>query len=98
MDQENQNKTRKRLFNTTGHAPAGEVGKLPPQATDLEEAVLGAMLLEREALSTVIDILSPEAFYKEQNGRVFTAMIALFNRSEPVDILTVTQELKRTAE
>src|SRR6188474_295649 len=93
---QDQNKTRKRILNT-GTSP-GEIGKLPPQAVELEEAVLGAMLLEREALSTVIDILSPEAFYKEQNGRVFQAMIALFNRSEPVDILTVTQELKRTGE
>jgi len=95
MTQDNQNKTRKRLLTPSVSNP-NEIGKLPPQAIELEEAVLGAMLLEREALSTVIDILSPEAFYKEQNGRVFAAMIALFNRSEPVDILTVTQELKRT--
>ncbi len=97
MNQDNQNKTRKRLINPAP-AVSGEMGKLPPQAVELEEAVLGAMLLEREALSTVIDILSKEAFYKEQNGRVFAAMVALFNRSEPVDILTVTQELKRTGE
>lgn len=97
MNQDNQNTTRKRLINPAP-AVSGEMGKLPPQAVELEEAVLGAMLLEREALSTVIDILSKEAFYKEQNGRVFAAMVALFNRSEPVDILTVTQELKRTGE
>lgn len=97
MNQDNQNKTRKRIL-TSSVPNTNEIGKLPPQAVELEEAVLGAMLLEREALSTVIDILSPEAFYKEQNGRVFSAMIALFNRSEPVDILTVTQELKRTGE
>jgi replicative DNA helicase len=97
MNQDNQNKTRKRLLSPLPAVP-GEIGKLPPQAVELEEAVLGAMLLEREALSTVIDILSKEAFYKEQNGRVYAAMVALFNRSEPVDILTVTQELKRTGE
>ncbi|MCU0359872.1 MAG: replicative DNA helicase [Bacteroidia bacterium] len=97
MNQDNQNKTRKRLLNPIPAVP-GEIGKLPPQAVELEEAVLGAMLLEREALSTVIDILSKEAFYKEQNGRVYAAMVALFNRSEPVDILTVTQELKRSGE
>src|SRR5436190_3878481 len=96
MNQDNQ-KTRKRILQQGVNNP-NEIGKLPPQAVELEEAVLGAMLLEREALSTVIDILSPEAFYKEQNGRVFAAMISLFNRSEPVDILTVTQELKRTGE
>lgn len=97
MNQDNQNKTRKRLLNPAP-TTSGEIGKLPPQAVELEEAVLGAMLLEREALSTVIDILSKEAFYKDQNGRVYAAMLALFNRSEPVDILTVTQELKRTGE
>lgn len=74
------------------------ITKLQPQAVDLEESVLGAMLLEKEALVTVIDILSPAAFYKEQNGRVFGAILNLFNRSEPVDILTITQELKRTGE
>jgi replicative DNA helicase len=97
MNQDNQNKARKR-FLSNPITNTGETGKLPPQAVELEEAVLGAMLLEKEALSTVIDILSPAAFYKEQNGRVYEAMMSLFNRSEPVDILTVTQELKRTSE
>ena len=97
MNQDNQNKTRKRIVSSTG-IPLTEIGKLPPQSIELEEAVLGAMLLEKEALSTVIDILSPESFYKEQNGKVFSAIVSLFNRSEPVDILTVTQELKRSGE
>ncbi|MGE0567630.1 MAG: replicative DNA helicase [Bacteroidia bacterium] len=97
MEQNNQNKIKKRL---TGNVlpNVNDIGKIQPQAVDLEEAVLGAMLLEREALSTVIDLLSPQAFYKDQNGKVFEAMIALFNRSEPVDILTVTQELKKRGE
>lgn len=97
MTQDNQNKTRKRIVTSTG-VSVTEIGKLPPQSVELEEAVLGAMLLEKEALSTVIDILSPESFYKEQNGKVFAAIVNLFNRSEPVDILTVTQELKRSGE
>lgn len=70
-------------------------GKLQPQAVEVEEALLGAMLLDKEALSDVIDILSPEMFYKEQNGKIFEAIHHLFHRSEPVDILTVTQELKK---
>src|SRR6187551_1125425 len=98
MNQDNQNKTRKRILTQSGNSVPNEIGKLPPQAVELEEAVLGAMLLEKEALSTVIDVLSPESFYKEQNGKVFAAIVNLFNRSEPVDILTVTQELKRTGE
>src|SRR5882672_2824630 len=75
-----------------------EIGKLPPQAVELEEAVLGALMLEKDALTAVIDILTPKSFYKEAHNRIFTAIQNLFQRSEPIDILTVTQELKRTGE
>jgi replicative DNA helicase len=73
-------------------------GKLQPQATELEEAVLGAMMLEKEALSTVIDILKPDAFYKPGHQSVYRAIVDLFNESEPVDILTVTNRLKKNGE
>ena len=69
-------------------------GKIPPQAVDLEEAVLGAVMLEKDALATVIDILKPEVFYKDQHKIIFTSIISLFSRTEPVDILTVTNELQ----
>lgn len=92
-----ENKSRKRILSQSPTDPEN-IGKLPPQAIEMEEAILGAMLLEKEALATVIDILKQDSFYKEQNGRVFGAIKALFMRSEPVDILTVTQELKRTGE
>lgn len=75
-----------------------EMGKLPPQAVDLEEAVLGALMLEKDALTNVIDILQPKTFYKEAHERIFGAIKRLFEKSEPVDILTVTQELKKTGE
>ncbi len=75
-----------------------EVGKVQPQAVDVEEAVLGSMLLEKDALTSVIDVLSEDCFYKEQNGKIYKAIFNLFNRSEPVDILTVTQELKRSGD
>ncbi len=71
-----------------------EHGKVPPQAVDLEEAVLGAMMLEKDAVAAVIDILKPEVFYKEAHQKIFEAIKDLFARSEPVDILTVTNELK----
>ncbi|MDP2189106.1 MAG: replicative DNA helicase [Sphingobacteriaceae bacterium] len=70
-------------------------GKLPPQAIDLEEAVLGALMLEKEALSQVIDILQPAVFYVEKNQHVFRAIQKLFEQSKPVDLLTVTQELRQ---
>ncbi len=75
-----------------------EHGKVQPQATDLEEAVLGAMMLEKDAVSAVIDILSPDVFYKDNHKRIMAAIASLFAKSEPVDILTVTNELKSTGE
>ncbi len=91
--------TQKRKLKATSIAQnLYEIGKLPPQATDLEEAVLGALMLDKDALSTVIDILKPESFYKEAHGRIFQAIQRLFERSEPIDILTVTQELKKSGE
>lgn len=71
-----------------------EHGRVPPQATDLEEVILGAMMLEKDAVNAVIDILKPEAFYKEVHQKIFTAIQELFAKSEPVDILTVTNQLK----
>lgn len=75
-----------------------EIGKLPPQAIDLEEAVLGALMLDKDALTNVIDILQPRSFYKEAHERIFAAIQRLFERSEPIDILTVTQELRKSGE
>lgn len=75
-----------------------EHGRVQPQAVDLEEAVLGAMMLEKDAVSAVIDILSPEVFYKDSHKRIMAAIASLFAKSEPVDILTVTNELKSTGE
>ncbi|GJM30245.1 MAG: replicative DNA helicase [Cyclobacteriaceae bacterium] len=73
---------------------AGNLGKLPPQAVELEEAVLGALMLEKDALTTVIDILKPQSFYKDANQEVYTAIVILFNNSEPVDMLTVANQLR----
>ena len=70
-------------------------GKVQPQATALEEAVLGALMLDRDALSTVLDIISPGCFYIDAHKHIYEAMIALFNASHPIDLLTVTEELKK---
>ena len=69
-------------------------GRIPPQAIDLEEVVLGAMMLEKDAVNAIIDILKPEVFYKEAHQKIFTAIFNLFSKSEAIDILTVTNELK----
>ena len=70
-------------------------GKLQPQAIELEEAVLGALMIDNESLSDTIDSIQPEYFYKPDNQKIFEAIINLFNNSKPVDILTVSEELKR---
>ncbi|PKP54190.1 MAG: replicative DNA helicase [Bacteroidetes bacterium HGW-Bacteroidetes-1] len=69
-------------------------GRVPPQATDLEDVVLGAMMLEKDAVNAVIDILQPGVFYKEAHQKIFEAIQNLFTKSEPIDILTVTNELR----
>lgn len=74
------------------------MGKLPPQAIELEEAVLGALMLEKDALNAVIDILKPDSFYKEAHQAIYRAVIALFSNSEPIDLLTVTQQLRQLGE
>ncbi|MEE2699822.1 MAG: replicative DNA helicase [Bacteroidota bacterium] len=87
-------RTTKKLKSVTGKID----GKLPPQAIELEEAVLGALMLDNEALSDTIDILKPEYFYKMEHQKIFDAIIVLFNESKPVDILTVIEELKKLGE
>ncbi|MBT5403435.1 MAG: replicative DNA helicase [Crocinitomicaceae bacterium] len=75
-----------------------EGGKLPPQAKDLEEAVLGALMLEKNPVNDVIDLLKPESFYVEAHQKVYEAIMDLFGASEPIDILTVTNKLRSNGE
>ena len=71
------------------------IGKKPPQAIELEEAVLGACMLESTAVNAVIDILEPQAFYKDAHGEIYKAVKELFGKSEPIDLLTVTEQLRK---
>lgn len=73
-----------------------ELGKLPPQAVDLEEGVLGAILLEKSTLKKVVEILRPESFYKEAHYLIYEACVKLDAKGEPIDLLTVTQQLRET--
>ena len=78
------------------HAEASfELGKVPPQALDLEEAVLGAAMLEREAVDVIAPLLQPEAFYRDAHRVIYEAILRLSKAGNPVDIYTVTQELRR---
>ncbi len=73
-------------------------GKKPPQATDLEEAVLGALMLDQNALNTSIDILREEFFYHPEHQLIFKAIHRLFELNQPVDLLTVTDQLRKNGE
>jgi len=73
-----------------------DIGRVPPQAIDMEEAVLGAIMLEKEAIITVIDILKPESFYKDVHQKIYVAILSLNQRELPVDLYTVTEELRST--
>lgn len=69
-------------------------GMIPPQALDLEEAVLGALMIDKSAHDVVIPMLKPEVFYKTTHSQIFTAIEKIFNRNGKIDILTVTERLK----
>ena len=73
------------------------LGKLPPQARDLEEAVLGALMLEKNALNAVVEFLKPEHFYADAHREIYQAIIDLFKASEPVDMRTVVNQLRKNA-
>ena len=74
-----------------------EKGKIPPQATDLEEVVLGAMMIDKKGVDEVIDILSVDAFYKDSHQYIFESILQLFENSEPVDLLTVSSQLRKNS-
>jgi replicative DNA helicase len=98
MDLTNLNKDRKVRRKSTIDLTTMVYGKLPPQAKDLEEAVLGAIMLEKSAFDTVVEILKPECFYVEAHQQIYRAMQSLAQKSQPIDILTVVEELKRKEE
>jgi len=86
---------KKNIENEDYFAPALAGGKLPPQAPDLEEAVLGALMLEKESVEKLVDILSPQSFYITAHQHIFGAISDLFAKGSVVDILTVTDHLRK---
>jgi replicative DNA helicase len=72
-----------------------EKGKIPPQAIDLEEAVLGAMMIDKKGIDDVIDILHSDAFYEIRHQEIYAAIYELFQNSQPIDLLTVSSLLKK---
>lgn len=72
-----------------------EKGKIPPQAIDLEAVVLGAMLIDKKGVDEVIDILHKDVFYVEAHQHIFEAVFQLFQEAQPIDLLTVSNKLKK---
>jgi replicative DNA helicase len=74
------------------------IDRLPPQNLDSEQAVLGSILIDRDAIIEVADFLHPEDFYRQAHGRIFAAMLGLFEHREPIDVVTVAEALERDGE
>ena len=71
------------------------IDRLPPQSLEAEQSVLGSVLIDRDAIVEVAEFLRPDDFYRPANGTIFSAMLELFERREPVDIVTVAEVLER---
>ena len=67
------------------------IDQLPPQNLDSEQAVLGSILIDRDAIIEVADFLHPEDFYRQAHGRIYAAMLDLFEHREPIDVVTVAE-------
>ncbi len=78
--------------------PRDMIDKLPPQNIEAEQSVLGAIIFDNEALPKALEILSSDDFYKETHRRLYNAMCGLFEKNEPIDIVTLTDYLRRTDE
>lgn len=74
------------------------VDRLPPQSLEAEQAVLGAIIIEGESITKAIDILTPQDFYRESHRKIYTAMLELFSKNEPIDLITLTDHLKDKGE
>lgn len=80
---------------TTSAIAANEYGKLPPQATELEETVLGTLMIEKDAFDLVSEFLKVETFYKSTHQKIYSAICVLAHNNEPIDIRTVVEKLKQ---
>lgn len=98
MELTNFNKDRKTTRKPKTELTSMLYGKVPPQAKELEEAVLGAMMLEKGAFDDVIEVIKAECFYVDAHQRIFKAMQTLAANSSPIDLLTVVEQLKKSEE
>jgi replicative DNA helicase len=98
LDRSVKARTRRQVAAISTEIVGEQISRMPPQALDLEEAVLGALLLEKGALERVIDVLQPDHFYPEGHQNIFKAIVWLFNNGQPVDLLMVSEQLRASNE
>jgi replicative DNA helicase len=72
----------------------GSLGRIPPQSIEAEQSVLGAILLDKEVLSNITDIINTQDFYREDHKEIFEAVTDLYEKAEPIDLITVSEQLK----
>ena len=82
------------LYNETMANDNETISKLPPQNLEAEIALLGALMIDKDAIIRVADIINEEDFYKEAHGKIYAAMRELFARNEPIDILSLSNRLE----
>lgn len=70
-------------------------GKIPPQNIEAEQSVLGSLLLDKDAIVKIAEVLSPEHFYREQHGEIYRAILTLYEKRQPADLVTVSDMLKK---
>jgi replicative DNA helicase len=86
---------RQSVVTSVTHISGIMIDRLPPQSLEAEQSVLGAILIDRDAVVEVAEFLRPEDFYRQANGRIYAAILDLFERREPIDIVTVAEALER---
>ena len=74
------------------------IDRLPPQSIEAEQSVLGSILIDRDAVIEVAEFLKPEDFYRQAHGRIYAVVLGLFEKREPIDIVTVSEALERTGD
>ena len=90
-------KTRKKDMEPV-NVQMSEGGRMPPQAVDVERSVLGSMLLDKEAVSKVLEFLDVASFYSPLHQKIFRSMMSLFEKADPIDTVTVIEEMRRRGE
>jgi replicative DNA helicase len=88
-------KTKRTNNNGNGFDNSNSADVKPPSAPEIEASVLGAMMIEKEAVAKAMEMLSPDSFYTKAHRLIFEAMISLFDSDEPIDTVTLYEELKK---